>query len=72
MIKVEAFLYGDIIITISSLQDRRLLHQLTFQTYFCKEDHRTNMYIRLSKLVLFVLTTNFNGGTQFLIEIFVD
>ncbi|KAK7858102.1 hypothetical protein CFP56_014483 [Quercus suber] len=35
-IKVEAFLYGNIIITISSVQDRSLLHQLTFQTYSCK------------------------------------
>ena len=39
---------------------------------FLQEGHRTNMYIRLSKLVLFVFPTNFNGGTQFLIENFVD
>ena len=30
------------------------------------------MYIRLSKLVFFAFPTNFNAGTQFLIEIFID
>ena len=30
------------------------------------------IYIRLSKLVPFVFPTNFNGGTQFLRENFVD